>query len=151
MIPQQHRKKAAWIAVCVACVAGEEGLRTAVYLDPVGIPTYCFGETDGARLGDTYTPEQCKAKLGARVEEFGRGVDRCIHHPLPPKRKAAYTSAAYNIGVETFCKSSMARKENDGDIHGACDSLRLYVYARGVKLQGLVNRREQERQLCLSD
>lgn len=145
-----QRKHVAWLSICVGCVASAEGLRTVVYLDPVGIPTYCFGETKGARVGDTYTPEQCKEQLGARVAEFGRGVDRCIDHPLPATRKAAYTSAAYNIGIEAFCKSSMARKENAGDVPGACDALRLYVYAKGVKLPGLVKRREQERELCLS-
>jgi lysozyme len=84
------------------------------------------------------------------VQEFGRGVDGCIHHQLPPQRKAAYTSAAYNIGVDAFCRSSMARKENAGDVQGACDALLLYVYAKGVKLPGLVKRREQERELCLA-
>lgn len=145
-----RRKHAAWAAICIGCIAGAEGLRTVVYLDPVGIPTYCFGETRGARLGDRYTPAQCTAKLGTRVLEFGRGVDGCIDHPLPAPRKAAYTSAAYNIGVDAFCKSSMARKENAGDVSGACDALLLYVYASGVKLPGLVKRREQERELCLS-
>lgn len=145
-----QRKHVAWLSICVGCVAGAEGLRTVAYSDPVGIPTICFGETKDVKLGDKATADECKAKLGARVQEFGRGVDRCIDHPLPPPRKAAYTSATYNIGVEAFCKSSMARKENAGDVRGACDALLLYVYAKGVKLPGLVKRREQERELCLS-
>lgn len=144
------KKAVTWVSVCVACVAGAEGLRTVAYRDPVGIPTACFGETNGVELGQTYTVEQCKDMLGTRVLEFGRGVDACIHHPLPPRRKAAYTSAAYNIGVETFCKSSMARNENAGDVQGACDALLLYVYAKGIKLPGLVKRRKQERELCLA-
>ena len=150
MIPEQHRKKVAWLGICVACVAGEEGLRTVAYKDPVGIPTICFGETKGVKIGDQKTIDECHAMLGDRVLEFGRGVDACINHPLPPNRKAAYTSTAYNIGIDGFCKSSMARKENAGDIQGACDSLRLYVYAKGIKLPGLVKRREQERALCLA-
>lgn len=145
-----QRKHVAWLSICVGCVAGAEGLRTAVYLDPVGIPTYCFGETQGARLGDSYTPEQCKAKLGARVLEFGAAVDRCVHVPISPSRKAGYTSLAYNVGTDAFCKSSVARKANDGDVQGSCDAIRLYVYAKGIKLPGLVKRREQERALCLA-
>lgn len=145
-----QRKHVAWVSICIGCVAGAEGIRTVAYKDPVGIPTICFGETADVKLGDRATLEQCKAKLGVRVQEFGRGVDGCIHHPLPATRKAAYTSAAYNIGVESFCKSSMARKENAGDVAGACDALLLYVYAKGIKLPGLVKRREQERALCLT-
>jgi lysozyme len=144
-----QRKHVAWLSICVACVAGEEGLRTAVYLDPVGIPTYCFGETQGARLGDTYTPEQCKAKLGARVEEFGRGVDRCVHTPMSASRKAGLTSFSYNVGLEAFCRSTLVLKLNTGDPL-ACDEMLRWTKAKGITLPGLVKRREQERALCLA-
>lgn len=142
-----------WATICVTCVSGFEGLRQVAYRDPIGIPTACFGETKNIKLGDSFTKEQCEEMLGTRVLEYGKGVDRCIHHELPPTRKAAYTSAAYNMGVETFCKSSMARKENAGDVQGACDALLLYNKARKagilITLPGLTNRRKAERDLCL--
>jgi lysozyme len=144
------KKTAAWLAVCLGCIVPAEGMRRAVYLDPVGIPTYCFGETQNAHLGDTFTPAQCEALLVERVErDFGPGVDRCIDHPLPANRKAAYTSLAYNVGVERFCSSSVARKENAGDAQGACDAILLYTKAAGIELPGLVTRRLQERALCM--
>jgi lysozyme len=145
-----QKKHVAWLSICVGCVAGAEGLRTVAYKDPVGIWTGCFGETANVQQGDRWTVEECKTKLGTRVEEFGRGVDRCVHVPLSPSRKAGYTSLAYNIGAEAFCKSSVARKANDGDLQGSCDAILLYVYAKGIKLPGLVKRREQERALCLA-
>lgn len=144
------RKTASWVAVCVACVAGAEGLRTVAYLDFVGVPTNCFGETKDVKLGDRATPEECREKLGARVLEFGRGVDRCITRPMSQTRKAAYTSFAYNVGIEAFCRSSVAWKFNAGDAIGSCDALLLYVKAKGITLPGLVKRREQERELCLA-
>jgi GH24 family phage-related lysozyme (muramidase) len=112
VIPQQHRKKAAIAAICVACIAPAEGLRRVAYSDPVGIPTYCFGETqrpDGTRvqLGDHATTEECKGMLELRVErDFIPGVERCITRSTPDRRKAAFVSLAYNIGVDAFCKSS---------------------------------------------
>jgi lysozyme len=109
-----NRKHVAWVSICIGCVAGAEGLRTVAYFDPVGIPTICFGETRGVKLGDKATLEQCKDMLGVRVQEFGRGVDRCITMPMSASRKAAYTSFAYNVGVETFCRSSVAWKFNGG-------------------------------------
>jgi len=145
------KKTAAWLSVCIACVAGAEGVRRVAYVDPVGIPTVCFGETRGVKLGQEYSFEQCRDMLGDRVEEFGRGVDRCVAHALPPRRKAAYVSFAYNVGIEAFCSSTLVKKENAGNTVGACDELLRWTKAKGVTLPGLVKRRQQERELCMAD
>lgn len=144
------KKATAWVSICIGCVAGAEGLRTVAYKDPVGIPTACFGETQGVRMGQTYTLEQCREMLGKRVEEFGAAVDRCVLVPLPPARKAGLTSFAYNVGPEAFCRSTLVVKLNAGDVPGACDELRRWTKAKGITLPGLVKRREQERELCLA-
>ena len=149
MIPEQHRKKAAWVVICAACVSSAEGLRQYAYNDPVGIPTICFGETRGVRLGDSATVDQCKAMLGARIEEFGAGVDRCVKVPMPDTRKAAFVSFAYNVGVDKFCKSTLVKKANAGDADGACNELLRWTKAAGIELPGLVKRRQEERRLCL--
>lgn len=149
MEPSTPKKAATWVAICVGCVASFEGLRTAAYRDPVGIPTICFGETAGVELGQTKSADECKALLGTRVLEFGMAVDGCVTVPLPPKRKAALTSFAYNVGPEAFCSSTLVRKLNRGDTAGACNELPRWVKAKGITLPGLVKRREQERQLCM--
>lgn len=150
MIPPQHRKKAVIVALCIGCIAPAEGLRRVAYNDPVGIPTICFGETRGVKLGDRATTEQCKEMLADRVErDFIPGVERCINRPLPEKRKAAFVSLAYNIGVDAFCKSSVQRLYNIGDIVGSCNAILLYVKAKGITLPGLVKRREGEHALCM--
>lgn len=150
MIPDRHKKKVTVVAICVACIAPAEGLRRVAYSDPIGIPTICFGETKGVKLGDTATVEQCKAMLETRVaQDFLPAVKKCVP-PVSDKRLAAYTSLAYNIGVEAFCKSSVASKARAYDRQGSCDAILLYVYAKGIKLPGLVKRREQERELCLA-
>lgn len=148
------RTVAVWLALCTPCVAGFEGVRYYIYYDIGGIPTYCFGETTPTTQRE-FTPEQCKTFLSTRLErDFGPAVDNCITHPLPPSRKAAYASAAYNIGIGAFCRSSMVRKENAGDTRGACDALMLYnkINVHGVLVYspGLNNRRTEERKLCLS-
>lgn len=153
-IPPQHRKKVAWLAVCIGCVAGFEGLRTTPYYDIGGVPTDCYGETQGVQMTDRPTPEQCKDMLAARIErDFGPGVDKCVKHELPVKRKAAYTSLAYNIGVARFCSSSVARLENAGQPAAACEAIMKYdqVRVNGVLVEskGLKNRRTEERKLCI--
>jgi len=61
---------------------------------------------------------------------------------------AAFTSLAFNVGVPTFCRSSVARKANAGDMAGACKAIGLYVYAGGKVVRGLQNRRKAEIALC---
>lgn len=150
-MPSISKRQVGIVAICIACIAPAEGLRRVAYSDPVGIPTICFGETKGVKLGDRASAQECKDMLADRVaNDFIPGVERCISRPMPDKRKAAFVSMAYNVGVETFCKSSIARKYNAGDVQGACDAMLLYVKAGGITLPGLVKRREQERALCLS-
>lgn len=146
---ERRRRNAAWVAICVACVAGAEGLRTVAYKDPVGIPTICFGETRGVDLGDTATVAECKEMLGDRVLEFGAGVDGCVTQDLPPTRKAAFVSFSYNVGVGAFCSSTLVRKLNAGDTLGACNELLRWNRAKGIPLPGLTTRREKERALCM--
>ena len=151
MIPPEHRKKAAWAVICISAVCAEEGIRTVAYKDVVGIPTVCFGETKGVHLGDKYTAEQCKDMLDPRIEEFGAGVDACIHHPLSDTRKAAFVSFAYNAGVSAFCHSGVAREENNHHPAAACKEMLRWNMAGGKVVQGLVNRRKEEFDLCMKD
>lgn len=137
------------MVVALPLVAGAEGLRTVAYQDPVGIPTICFGETKGVKMGDTATPEQCREMLSGRLVEFSAEVDRCLKREVPPETYAAFLSFSYNAGPANFCSSTMARKANAGDLVGACNELPKWTKARGVELPGLVRRRQEERALCL--
>lgn len=74
---------------------------------------------------------------------------RCVSAPITVNQGAAYTSLAFNIGVEAFCGSTAARKANAGDRVGSCKAILLWVYAGGRKIQGLVNRRGAEYRLCV--
>ncbi|MGO4449132.1 lysozyme [Phyllobacterium sp. TAF24] len=138
-------------ALAVSFIGGKEGMKTKAYLDIVGIPTVCFGETRGVKLGDQYTPAQCREQFGAALVDYETGMRACLKAPdaIPAKPYVAFLSASYNIGVPTFCRSSMARLANAGDLRGACNALMLYVNAGGRKVQGLINRRMDEKKLCL--
>lgn len=146
---------AAWLGIAVSAAAAFEGLRTVAYLDPVGIPTVCFGETLNVRMGDRYTPEQCKDMLRDRLVQFDRELTKCLPS-LPrtrPETRAALVSWAYNVGIGAACRSTLVRLANQGDLVRACDQLTRWVYATKagvrIKLPGLVTRRAEERQLCL--
>ncbi|MCA7083376.1 lysozyme [Cupriavidus sp. DB3] len=150
MSPDLRRRViAVGIAAAVPLVAAFEGLRQTAYLDPVGIPTACFGATKGVRLGQVYTREQCDTLLARDLLAANADVDACVRVPLTEGQRTALVSFTYNVGRGNFCGSTLVRKLNAGDYVGACNELPRWVYAKGVKLPGLVNRREQERALCL--
>ena len=149
-ISQQAKKRAAWVAIATTCVAGFEGLRQVAYRDPVGIPTICFGETKGVRMGDKASLDECKGMLADSLEIANAGVSSCAKVDLPDDTRAAMVSFTYNVGVGTFCRSTMAKKLNAHDLAGACNELPRFVYAKGVKLPGLVRRRAEERRICLA-
>lgn len=81
-----------------------------------------------------------------RIDEI---VSRTVRVPLRDHERAAVISFIYNVGEGNFYKSTMLKKLNRGDIAGACNELPKWVYAKGKRLQGLVNRREDERLVCL--
>jgi hypothetical protein len=70
-VMSKTRKAAQWAVLAASLVAGFEGLRTYVYRDPVGIPTYCFGETKNPKWGKRYTVDECRELLADRLQEFG--------------------------------------------------------------------------------
>lgn len=149
--PLNKRAAAILAAVALAApmTAGFEGYVPKTYLDPVKIPTACYGHTGkDVKLGQTYTKEECDGLLKKDLEIAGKGVDQCVHVPITLNQRAAYTDFTLNGGTGLFCKSSMARKTNEGDAKGGCAALSLYVYAKGKPLPGLVKRRAAERALC---
>lgn len=147
------KKGGALLAAAVALVGTWEGLRTVAYPDRLAnnIPTVCYGWTIGVKLGDKYTVEECKALLGDGLIEFEQGMRKCLTNPdrIPANSYVAFLSLSYNIGTGAFCRSTLARKINAGDIRGACNELPKWNRAGGKVVKGLVNRRAEERKLCL--
>lgn len=138
-------------ALAVGLVGGWEGMKTVAYRDIVGVPTVCFGETRGVEMGDRYTVEECQVMLGDALMEFEAGIRRCLTNPdaIPEKSYVAFLSLSYNIGVGAFCSSTVVRRANAGNIEGACEAIVMWNRAGGKVVQGLVNRRADERRICL--
>jgi lysozyme len=132
-----------------ASVAKWEGVRYTAYLDVVGVPTICYGETRGVKMGQRKTREECDAMLEPRLKEFEKQVLACTNVELPEKTQAAFVHFAYNVGGGAYCKGSVAREANKGNLAGACDNLKKYIYAKGKVYRGLVNRRNAEHRLCM--
>lgn len=145
------KKGGAIAAMAVALIGGYEGLRTVAYKDVVGIPTVCFGETRGVKMGDRYTVDECKAMLGDALVEFETGMRKCLVAPdaIPAKSYVAMLSLTYNIGQRAFCHSTVARRANAGDVIGACNAFVMWNKAGGRVIKGLTRRRAEEKAICL--
>jgi lysozyme len=146
------RRAAPWAAAGAIFVGGWEGMHLVAYRDKLagGIPTVCAGETRGVKLTDRYTLPECEAMLADGLQDFADGARRCVDFDnMPVSRQIAVVSVSYNIGIGAFCKSTMARKFNAGDVQGACDAFLLWDKAGGIRWRGLTNRRKAERELCL--
>jgi lysozyme len=138
------------VALAVVFIAPWEGVEVRAYRDIVGVPTICYGETRGVKMGDTATLAECQTMLAKGVAEFAQGIRPCLPVQLPDPTRAAMVSAAYNIGISAFCRSSMSRRSLVGDLRGACDALMMWNKAGGKVVHGLTRRRAAERDLCLS-
>lgn len=138
-------------AMAIALVGAWEGLRTEAYLDIVDVPTVCYGETRGVKLGDRYTRAECDEMLIRGLRDFEAGMRACLTKPdeIRDEVYVSMVSATFNVGIGGFCGSSMARRLNAGDVAGACDALLMWNKAKGKVVKGLTNRRQDERRLCL--
>lgn len=125
-----------------------EGWERKVSPDPIGIPTGCAGVTAGMKPGQTFTDEQCVALTAAALAKHGAEIAPCLPAEVPVDTRGAFISFAYNVGTGAFCKSTLAKKAQAGDLVGACAELSRWTYAGGKQWPGLIRRRAAERALC---
>lgn len=140
------------LALATPLVMHFEGKRSQVYRDPINIPTVCYGHTGkDVRMGQSARSDaECGELLNEDLAKALAEVDRCAPG-LPEAPRAAFTSFAFNVGGEKFCRSTLARKAAAGDLPGACAELSRWTFADGRELPGLVRRRAAERALCEED
>ncbi|MEQ6475071.1 lysozyme [Comamonas sp. wu1-DMT] len=136
------------VALAVPLVQKYEGTVLRSYRDPVNVLTSCTGHTGPElRDGQTFTREQCEEMLYKDLAKHADALS-CVRAPLTDGQRAAFLSFAFNVGDDAFCRSTLVRKANAGDIDGACAELSRWTFAGGKQLPGLVKRRAAERHLC---
>lgn len=137
-----------------------EGNVLQVYADNLagGVPTYCAGRTDWqAPVGAKLTSDDCKAVNKTTLLEYGYAVLGCTTWAhLTPTRLVALTIFAINVGKTGACGSQAVKAINAGRIEQGCDLIARtpsgapnWSSAGGKYVQGLQNRRQAERALCL--
>lgn len=138
----------ATVLIAAPFVAVQEGVVLTSYADPVGIDTACVGETDEEVVGfkKLFSRDECIAVMGASLYAHAMQLEPCVKRDIPRHQAAALLSFSYNVGVGNACNSTLMRKLNAGQPW--CAELDRWVYAKGIKLRGLVKRRAAERRMC---
>lgn len=131
---------------------GVEGRAYDPYKDVAGVWTVCDGHTGTDIIrGKKYTDRECDRLMWNDLQPVKKTVDSLVKVQLNEYQRAALYSFTYNVGSGAFSKSTLLKKLNAGDQDGACEELRRWVYAGGMKFRGLMNRRDMERSMCLAD
>lgn len=140
------------MTLTVAMVTEFEGYDPNPYLDPIGVLTVCYGHTGPDIIPTkTYTKAECKALLEKDLAIVAKAVNPLIKVSIPDYTRAALYSFTYNVGTGAFSRSTLLKKLNAGDQTGACNELKRWIYAGGVKWKGLMTRREVEKAVCLGE
>lgn len=131
-----------------------EGLRLEAYLDSASIATIGFGSIkypngNKVKLGDKITKAQAKEYKLHDLKEFVSTVNTYVKVPLTQNQYDALVSLSYNIGSSAFKNSTLLNKLNSGDYKGAAEQFLVWNKVNSKRVQGLVNRREAERNLFL--
>jgi lysozyme len=137
------------------------------YLDPVGIPTKCAGDTTNVVVGKVYTDEDCQVSLDegllAHAAPVLKASPELILHPYI---LAATIDLTYNIGTGAYRTSTPRKEFAAGNFAAGCAAMSAFNKATFAKrpkrydctrkkdgkwlcvLPGLVSRRADNRALC---
>lgn len=141
-------------AAGVQLISDFEDLRLTAYDDGVGVWTIGWGTTvypNGQKVkkGDKITLEQAKQYKAYDLARFEKAVNDAVKAPLNQNQFNALVSLAYNIGEKAFTNSTLVKRLNEGNYKAAADQFLVWVNAGGKRMQGLVNRRNKEREVFL--
>lgn len=101
--------------------------------------------------GDVIDKETAKRWLLKEAEQEFDFVKRVVKVPITDNQLIALASFSYNLGQGALLKSTLLKLLNAGyNTNAVASEFDKWVYAGGVKIKGLVNRRAAEKQLFLT-
>lgn len=149
-----------------------EGMVLRGYLDPVGIPTKCAGDTYGVEVGKRYTLEECKESLERQLVNHAEPVLKCAPY-LKDNPFFLASAVDHNYHFGQFCGTAIDKNFKAGNYAKACMSFNtktnadgsqsgawIYVKDKPIRengkivgytyktLPGLVKRAAARRELC---
>lgn len=121
-----------------------EGFSSTAYTCAGGVVTIGYGHTRGVRITDRCT----KSEADRWLREDLAPIEAYINTIPEVDTQGRFDSCAdfcFNLGMGNFKSSTLLRKIKAGaPVAEIQAEFRRWVYAKGKKLKGLVNRREWE-------
>jgi lysozyme len=127
----------------------KEGLRKVAYKDAVGVLTIGYGHTQNVSPGMKITEEIAEKLLRKDTRRFEKYVYRKIDVPLEWYKYGALVSWSFNLGYRIT--NEIEEAVETGNDAKVVYKLKLYVYAGGRVLRGLVIRRKEEAEFYLGN
>lgn len=120
------------------------------YVCPAGVWTIGWGHTNGVRFGQHCTLAQAEQWLVDDYSHAQKAVNEAVSVALTQNQFDALVSFAFNVGVGAFLGSTLLKFLNSGNYGDAASQFKRWVKSKGVTLNGLVKRRDEERSLFLT-
>lgn len=143
-------------------IAEVEGLMLKPYKDVAGLWTIGVGHlltkdelstgtVNGYAWRNGISHSQALDILSVDAEIAERAVNRYVEVPLSQHQFDALVSFVFNVGSGAFKKSTLLRKLNAGDYQSVPSEMKRWNKAGGKVVKGLINRRNKEIKLWLSN
>ena len=127
-----------------------EGLRLTAYKDGGGVWTIGYGHTGSdVREGLTIPLSEAERLLTRDLRVAEGHVNDAVKVKLTQNQFDALVSFVYNVGGGAFRSSTFLKLLNAGDYEGAANQLPRWNKDNGKVVNGLTNRRHEERELFL--
>jgi lysozyme len=125
-----------WAAV--ELIAEFEDCKLVAYLCPAGKPTIGWGETNGIRLGMTWTKEQADRQFFTEICDIVENVKAQCKTYTTPEQLGAMVSFTYNVGLDGLKKSTVLKAHNESNFEASARAFSLWNKARiNGKLEAL--------------
>lgn len=136
---------------CIDMIKQFEGCVLSTYQCTSGVNTIGYGTT---RINDKPVPLNFKITEETALELLIEDVKKITKHildlvkvKLTQNQLDALISFTYNVGIGAFERSTLLRLLNTGDYSGASNQLLRWTKSSGIEREGLVIRRNKEKEL----
>ena len=126
-----------------------EGCVLKAYKCPSGVWTIGYGHTNGVKSGMQITKAQALDYLKQDLSVFEKAVTNYVKVPLNQNQFDALVSFSFNCGAGALKTSTLLQKLNSSDYNGAANEFPRWKKSNGKVLNGLVRRRQEEKELFL--
>jgi len=126
-----------------------EGCKLSAYKCPAGVWTIGIGHTAGVKQGDKITQAQADELFKNDLKRFEKGINSLVKVSLNENQFSALVSLTFNIGIGNFSKSTLLKLLNHGKYQEASKEFEKWVFSKGKKLNGLIKRRKEEKELFI--